>query len=755
MKSETKSAAKKPENSLRAAKTAKPAKKKTGSRGEGRETGTAASPEIGAARKAKTKAARTARMKAEPDEPELKSGAKAARRRTKSEESVPKKAKSQAKLKSKATKPQKEIAEQAEDAKGFRTGEPVLDPIGDTTDGEGRTALDEPQEEGHAGEGNAELDAFRKETQIEASDAILEAGPGMEATQEAREAKARIGAVESAASQGAAGDAEGTEPREDEKLERLQKILSQAGIASRRRAEEMITAGRVMVNGQVVTALGTKADVARDHIRVDGKLLHGAERHRYFLLNKPKGYVTTVSDPEGRPTVMKFFEKMPERLYPVGRLDYQSEGLLLMTNDGELANLLTKAGSGVEKTYLVKVAGQLTEEQLQRLRSGVTIVRAEEGSGRVRTAPARVRQVRVGDNPWFEVVLIEGRNRELRKMFAAVGHFVEKIRRVGYGPLALDIEPGKLRELTADEVTALRLTAEGKMKPRLMDAGRMLPKDAGLAAEKRDEKRGRRDGRGFGRRDSWRSNERGRNEFRPREGGGTGRREGADFQRRERAGFAKGEGGGFAGRERRDFGKREGGFRGRRDEGAKDGRQFGGPKPRFERPRFERPGPGGEPRRDPKGGGFDKERKPFRERGQRGFGAGERKPFRQGGERRPGQGAGKPFGERGERKFDGERKPFRPQGDRPFFKRGPKPEGSGGDFERREDRGPRQEAPAVRGQAKRFGSGKPRFGTKPGGFGGKRREGGRGGARPGGFGGSRGGDSRAGGGRGSGGRKRG
>ena len=153
------------------------------------------------------------------------------------------------------------------------------------------------------------------------------------------------------------------EPRPPAKLERLQKILSQAGIASRRKAEEMIDRGRVQVNGTVVTELGTKADAGRDHIRVDGKLLHGAERHRYFILNKPKGFVTTVKDPEGRPTVMTFFDKMRERLYPVGRLDYMSEGLLLVTNDGELANKLTKAGSGVEKTYLVKVAGQPTEER--------------------------------------------------------------------------------------------------------------------------------------------------------------------------------------------------------------------------------------------------------------------------------------------------------------------------------------------------------------------------------------------------------
>ena len=262
------------------------------------------------------------------------------------------------------------------------------------------------------------------------------------------------------------------------KLERLQKILAQAGIASRRHAEELITEGRVQVNGQVVTTLGTKADPARDHIRVDGKLLQGAERLRYFMLNKPKGYVTTVSDPEGRPTVMEFFAKMGERLYPVGRLDYLSEGLLLVTNDGELAHTLTRAASGVEKTYLVKVAGQPAEEDLERLRTGVAIERGKLGEGKVRTAPARIRQVRAGDNPWFEVVIIEGRNRELRKMFEEIGHHVEKIRRVGYGPLVLDLEPGKLRELDAEEVAALRLTAEGKMKPRRMKTTLMLPKEA-------------------------------------------------------------------------------------------------------------------------------------------------------------------------------------------------------------------------------------------------------------------------------------
>jgi 23S rRNA pseudouridine2605 synthase len=191
------------------------------------------------------------------------------------------------------------------------------------------------------------------------------------------------------------------------------------------------------------------------------------------MLNKPKGYVTTVSDPEGRPTVMQIFSKMSERLYPVGRLDYLSEGLLLVTNDGDLANKLTKAATGVEKTYLVKVSGQSTEEELNRLREGVGIDRTRPGEGRVQTAPASIRQVRQGDNPWYEVVLIEGRNRELRKMFEEIGHFVEKIRRVGYGPLVLDQEPGQFRELEAEELARLRLAAEGKWRrPKTKMAGR-------------------------------------------------------------------------------------------------------------------------------------------------------------------------------------------------------------------------------------------------------------------------------------------
>ncbi|WP_158751461.1 pseudouridine synthase [Acidobacterium sp. S8] len=245
---------------------------------------------------------------------------------------------------------------------------------------------------------------------------------------------------------------------------RLQKIIAQAGIVSRRKAEELILDGRVQVNGQIITELGTKADPERDHIRVDGKLLHGAQQQRYLMLNKPKGYVTTASDPEGRPTVMKFVERAGVRVFPVGRLDYQSEGLLLMTNDGELANALTRAAAKVEKVYLVKVSGKPPESGLDQLRSGIMIERGKPGerAGRVMTAPTRIKLIRDAENPWYEMTLIEGRNREIRKMFEEIGHHVEKIRRVGYGPLVLDVPPGEVRELSADEVEALRRAVRPK-----------------------------------------------------------------------------------------------------------------------------------------------------------------------------------------------------------------------------------------------------------------------------------------------------
>ena len=240
--------------------------------------------------------------------------------------------------------------------------------------------------------------------------------------------------------------------------ERLQKIIAAAGIASRRKAEQLITGGLVSVNGQTVTELGSKADPASDHIRVNGKLLHGPERHVYLLMNKPKGYVTTLKDPERRPTVMDLLRGVGARVYPVGRLDYSSEGLLLLTNDGEFANRLMKAASHVPKTYMVKVAGNPTGDGLARLRAGIFI--PSDRGKRVRTAPAKIRVIRESANPWYEVTLIEGKNRQIRRMFEEIGHHVEKIKRVRYGPLELDVHPGKFRKLTTEEVSKLKSLAK-------------------------------------------------------------------------------------------------------------------------------------------------------------------------------------------------------------------------------------------------------------------------------------------------------
>jgi 23S rRNA pseudouridine2605 synthase len=243
-------------------------------------------------------------------------------------------------------------------------------------------------------------------------------------------------------------------------LERLQKIMAACGVASRRKAEEIILAGRVTLNGEVVRELGTKADSGKDTICVDGKTIERPERLLYFMLNKPKGYVTTVSDPEGRPTVADILGQGVGRVYPVGRLDYASEGLLLMTNDGALAERLMKAGSHMPKTYLVKVSGKPDEKRIERLRAGI-VIELEDGR-RVKTSPAKIRLFEDADNPWYEVVLMEGRNRQIRRMFERVGHLVEKIRRVRMGPLVLDLEPGRFRSLTAKEIEQLKKAASGE-----------------------------------------------------------------------------------------------------------------------------------------------------------------------------------------------------------------------------------------------------------------------------------------------------
>ncbi|MDX2267729.1 MAG: pseudouridine synthase [Bryobacter sp.] len=232
--------------------------------------------------------------------------------------------------------------------------------------------------------------------------------------------------------------------------ERLQKIISQAGLASRRKAETMILEGRVRVNGQVVVELGTKADPDHDHIKVDGKLLKPATRHLYLAMNKPREVVTTLSDPEGRKTVTEYLRGLKVRVYPVGRLDYHSEGLLLFTNDGEFANRILSKATNIIKTYVVKVNGTLTTEQMAEFRSGVPL------SGR-RTKPAGLKALSRAANPWYEVQLTEGRQNQIRMMFKHFGYLVEKLKRVKIGFLELGpLKPGEVRHLTPAEVAKFR-----------------------------------------------------------------------------------------------------------------------------------------------------------------------------------------------------------------------------------------------------------------------------------------------------------
>lgn len=233
--------------------------------------------------------------------------------------------------------------------------------------------------------------------------------------------------------------------------ERLQKLISAAGVASRRHAEELIAAGRVTVNGEVIKELGTKADPAKDHIKVNGKLINPQLKGRekvYVLLNKPKGYLSSVSDPEGRPLVTELLPPSLGRLYPVGRLDFNTEGLLLLTNDGDFTNYVTAARNRVEKVYEVKVKGVPAESGIQRLRRGVTL------DDDTRTAPAKITLLHeTQTNAWYEVLLHQGRNQQVRRMFEMIGHSVLKLRRVSIGFLRDDnLKPGQFRLLSPGEV---------------------------------------------------------------------------------------------------------------------------------------------------------------------------------------------------------------------------------------------------------------------------------------------------------------
>jgi len=232
--------------------------------------------------------------------------------------------------------------------------------------------------------------------------------------------------------------------------ERLQKIIAAAGVASRRKAEELIFRGRVTVNGARVTVPGSKADPERDHIKVNGKLLGRAPRHVYLLLNKPSGYVSTVSDPEHRPTVVSLVRGIKERVYPVGRLDYHSSGLMLLTNDGELAHFLMSRKSRIPRTYRVKLEDRPEPADLRKLEQGIVL----DGQ---RTAPAHIRPLAERDKPWYEITLVEGRYHQVRRMFERLGRPVLKLKRVRIAFLTDEgLGLGQFRHLAPAEVQRLQ-----------------------------------------------------------------------------------------------------------------------------------------------------------------------------------------------------------------------------------------------------------------------------------------------------------
>ncbi|HUT52926.1 MAG TPA: pseudouridine synthase [bacterium] len=235
--------------------------------------------------------------------------------------------------------------------------------------------------------------------------------------------------------------------------ERLQKIMSAAGVASRRKAEEMIVEGRVRVNGVTVRELGTKADPLRDEIRVDGKQISTELEHTYIMLHKPEGYVTTTKDPEGRPTVMDLVKRVKRRVYPVGRLDWATSGLLLFTSDGDLTRFLTHPSSKIPKTYYVKLEGRIADAALKKLEAGPDI------GGRP-LKPSRASFVKFSrgrTHSWIEMTISEGRTRQIRLMGEAIGHPVLKLKRTALGPLLLaDLPLGEWRFLTEREVAALK-----------------------------------------------------------------------------------------------------------------------------------------------------------------------------------------------------------------------------------------------------------------------------------------------------------
>ncbi|HUI43063.1 MAG TPA: pseudouridine synthase [Terriglobia bacterium] len=236
-------------------------------------------------------------------------------------------------------------------------------------------------------------------------------------------------------------------------MERLQKIIAAAGVTSRRKAEELIQQGRVSVNGHTVTELGSKADAQRDRISVDGRPLQRSTQLVYLLVHKPVGYVSTVTDPQHRPTVVSLVQSVKQRVYPVGRLDYHSSGIILLTNDGDLANFMMSRASAVPRTYHVKLEGQPDAEDLRKLERGIAL------DGR-RTAPARIRPLAArseSGKPWYEITLVEGRYHQVRRMFERIGQPVVKLKRVRIAFLSDEgLAPGRFRHLTPPEVRRLK-----------------------------------------------------------------------------------------------------------------------------------------------------------------------------------------------------------------------------------------------------------------------------------------------------------
>ena len=243
-------------------------------------------------------------------------------------------------------------------------------------------------------------------------------------------------------------------------LERIQKILSQAGVASRREAERMILERRVMVNGRVVDTLGSKADPSKDHIKIDGKRIGRFDSKVSLLLNKPRNYLSTAEDPQERPTVMDLCQVVRQRVYPVGRLDFDAEGLLILTNDGELANILTHPRFEVPRTYLAKVIGVPDEKELTRLKRGVVL---EDGRAKVVSCLVISEKEK---HSWVRVVVTEGRNHLIKRIFSAIRHPVLKLKRVEFGPIQLGNLPiGQFRYLTVEEIEKIKkLRAKVKNK---------------------------------------------------------------------------------------------------------------------------------------------------------------------------------------------------------------------------------------------------------------------------------------------------